>query len=104
LGVEIHGIGIQPDIEVGPAPKPKKENRAKSSTKSKSPQIPKRIDDPSFGDDDEVLQLAIKTLKKTKSSVVEVLRLTARQIQPHIARHAKGNSHAKVPKAQNRNP
>ena len=103
LGIEIHGIGIQPDIEIGPAPKSKSNKKEDSTWKSKSPQIPKRIDDPSFGDDDEVLQLALKTLKETKSSIVEVLRLNARQVQSHLPRHAKSISHAQVSKAQNRN-
>ena len=104
LGVEIHGKGIQPDIEVGPTPKSENNKSEKSTGESKPPPVPKRIDDPSFGDDDEVLQLALNTLKKTKSSVVEVLRLTARQVQSHLARHAKGISQVQAPKPQSHNP
>ena len=105
LGVEIHGKGISPDIEAGPPPNPEKKDRAKIQKPKKQPRkLPKRLDDPTFGDDDDALQVALRTLKKTKSAVVEVLRLTALQVQSRMARQARGISQAQVPGGQSLRP
>jgi C-terminal processing protease CtpA/Prc len=107
LGVEIHGKGISPDIEAGPPPNPEKKDQAKAKAPKPSKQprkLPKSLDDPTFGDDDDALQLALRTLKKTKSAVVEVLRLTALQVQSRMARRARGISQAQVPGGQSLRP
>jgi carboxyl-terminal processing protease len=109
LGIGIHGKGIRPDIEAGPPPNSKKNQEKKDQAKApkalKEPRkLPKKLDDPTFGDDDIALQVALRTLKRTKSSVVEVLRLTALQVQSRMARLAKRNSHAQAPGGQSLRP
>ncbi len=103
LGIEIHGKGILPDIEAGPALRKEKGGGSKAAKKkSPPPPLPKRINDPAFGEDDEALQLALRTLRKTKSPVVEVLRLTADRVRSRMSRRTKGI--AQIPEKKDRRP
>ncbi len=102
LGVEIHGKGIRVDVEVKDSSSPagadtKKPDAPGESRLKKRPALPRGI--PSR-ESDLALKIAIETLKKTKSSAVEVLRYNASQAKAQLMPVQKGVSQARIPLAQ----
>ncbi len=95
LGVEIHGKGIHVDVEV----KDPSEAKAKKSADPGKEGLKKRLIRPrvfASKDEDLVLKVAVETLKKSKSSAIEVLRYNATRVKASLMGLQKGVTRARV--------
>ncbi len=95
LGIEIHGKGIRVDVEVKDPSGDKADNSAESgkSGVKKRPIRPRAF---ASQDGDLVLKVAVETLKRSKSSAVEVLRYNAFRVKTSLLDARKTVSRARI--------
>ena len=101
LGVEIHGKGIRVDLEVKdsfPEVATRPSEDQDSNELKKQYILRSRMKNRKLSlENDLTLKIALETLKKTQSSVVETLRLNASQVKASLAPGRKDLSQAQIP-------
>ena len=95
LGIEIHGKGVRVDVEVKD-PSEDAANKPADSGKKGMGKWPIRPRAFASQDGDLVLKVAVETLKKSKSSEVEVLRFNASRVKASLMGVRKNASRARV--------